>query len=51
MRVNMLWYASDSFVDIEPQVLEDMNPSIEDRDGFVLVEWGGEIVTADICHE
>lgn len=44
VRVNMLWYASDCFVDIEPQVLEDMNPSIEDRDGFVLVEWGGEII-------
>ena len=44
VRVNMLWYASDSFVDIEPQVLEDMNSSLEDRDGFVLVEWGGEII-------
>ena len=51
VRVNMLWYASDCFVDIEPQALEDMNPSLEDRDGFVLVEWGGEIVTADNCHE
>ena len=44
VRVNMLWYASDCYVDIEPQVLEDMNSSLEDRDGFVLVEWGGEII-------
>lgn len=44
VRVNMLWYSSDDFVDIEPQVLEDMNSSLEDRDGFVLVEWGGEII-------
>ena len=44
IRVNMLWYASDDFVVIEPQALEDMNPSFEDRDGFVLVEWGGEII-------
>ena len=44
VRVNILWYASDCFVDIEPQAIEDMNPSIEKRDGFVLVEWGGEII-------
>lgn len=42
VRVNMLWYATSEFVDIEPQELEGMNPSLEDREGFTFVEWGGE---------
>ena len=42
IRVNMLWYASDMEVDIEPQDLSGMNPMHEEREGFVFVEWGGE---------
>ena len=40
IRVNMLWYASDKPVDIEPQDLTSLNPS--ERKGFTVVEWGGE---------
>ncbi len=40
IRVNMLWYPSDSFVDIEAQDLSLINPS--ERSGFTVVEWGGE---------
>ena len=40
IRVNMLWYASDKPVDIEPQDLSVINPAI--REGFTVVEWGGE---------
>ena len=40
IRVNMLWYPSDSYVDLEPQDLGAMNPS--ERNGFTVVEWGGE---------
>ena len=40
LRVNMLWYPSDSYVDICPQDLTGINPSI--REGFTVVEWGGE---------
>lgn len=42
IRVNMLWYASNIEVDIEPQALDGMNPMPEEREGFVFVEWGGE---------
>ena len=42
VRVNMVFYASDEFVEIEPQDLAAMNPSLAEREGFVLVEWGGE---------
>ena len=44
VRVNMFFYASDEYVDIEKQDLASMNPSLEEREGFVLVEWGGETV-------
>ncbi|MBP5187419.1 MAG: hypothetical protein J6040_10250 [Clostridiales bacterium] len=44
VRVNMFFYASDEYVDIEEQDLASMNPSLEEREGFVLVEWGGETV-------
>ena len=46
IRVNMLWYASETEVEIEPQDLAGMNPMPEDRDGFVFVEWGGEVIDA-----
>lgn len=41
IRVNMLYYAYDSFVEMEPQDLDKINPS--ERKGFTVVEWGGEI--------
>ena len=40
IRVNMLWYPSNSYVELEPQDLGSMNPS--ERTGFTVVEWGGE---------
>ncbi|MCR4702055.1 MAG: hypothetical protein K5665_00135 [Saccharofermentans sp.] len=40
IRVNMLWYPSNSYVDMEPQDLTSINPS--EREGFTVVEWGGE---------
>ena len=42
VRVNMLFYASEEVVEIEPQDLSSMNPGLNEREGFVLVEWGGE---------
>jgi len=44
VRVNMFFYASDEYIEIEEQDLTSMNPSLEEREGFVLVEWGGETV-------
>ena len=44
VRINMLWYASSEYVEIEPQELEGMNPSLADRSGLTLVEWGGEVI-------
>ena len=41
VRVNMLFYGSDEYVEIQAQELSAMNPSLEEREGFVLVEWGG----------
>ncbi len=41
VRVNMLFYGSDEYVKIEEQDLSEMNPSVAEREGFVLVEWGG----------
>lgn len=40
IRVNMLWYASPVYIDMEPQDLASINPSA--REGFTVVEWGGE---------
>ena len=40
IRVNMLWYPVNSYVDMEPQGLESLNP--DTREGFTVVEWGGE---------
>lgn len=45
VRVNMLWYASDEFVQIEPQELTGINIPVEERHGFTVVEWGGEQAT------
>lgn len=42
IRVNMAWYGVDEMVEIEPQDLTSFNPS--EREGFTLVEWGGETV-------
>ena len=41
VRVNMLFYGADEYVNIEEQDLTVMNPSLAEREGFVLVEWGG----------
>ena len=41
VRVNMLFYASDEYVNIKEQDLASMNPDLSERKGFVLVEWGG----------
>ncbi len=41
VRVNMLFYGSDEYVEIKAQDLTSMNPSLSEREGFVLVEWGG----------
>ena len=40
IRVNMLWYPSNTYIDIEPQDLTLFNPA--ERKGFTVVEWGGE---------
>jgi len=40
IRVNMLWYSSEKQVNIRPQELTSVNPSV--RKGFTVVEWGGE---------
>lgn len=36
IRVFMAWYPSDRFIKISPQIVES-----PERDGFVVVEWGG----------
>ncbi len=40
IRVNMLWYPVNTYVDMKPQDLDVINPS--ERKGFTVVEWGGE---------
>ena len=40
IRVNMLWYPVSSYVDMEAQDLTALNP--DTREGFTVVEWGGE---------
>ncbi|MBQ4191073.1 MAG: hypothetical protein II641_04470 [Clostridiales bacterium] len=42
IRVNMAFYGSDVPVEIEPQDLSSMNDV--SREGFTVVEWGGESV-------
>ena len=41
VRVSMIYYASDEYVKMEEQDLSEMNPALSEREGFVLVEWGG----------
>jgi hypothetical protein len=43
IRVNMAFYGSDVPVEIEPQDLSSINDV--SRDGFTVVEWGGEPIT------
>lgn len=45
VRVNMAYYESDEYVETEEQDLSVLNPSVDERKGFTLVEWGGEEVT------
>lgn len=40
IRVNMYFWDSDEYVEIEPQDLASINNT--DRSGFTVVEWGGE---------
>ena len=47
VRVNMFFQASDEYVEIEEQDLSSMNPSLDEREGFVVVEWGGEYMSSD----
>ena len=47
VRVNMFFQASDEYVEIEEQDLSSMNPSLDERKGFVVVEWGGEYMSSD----
>lgn len=42
IRVNMAFYGSDVPVEIDPQDLSSLNDV--SRDGFTVVEWGGEAV-------
>lgn len=44
VRVNMAYYESDEYVETEEQDLSVLNPSVDERKGFTLVEWGGEEV-------
>ena len=44
LRVNMLWYASDEYVEIEAQDLSAIGLPVSERHGFTLVEWGGEFL-------
>ena len=47
VRINMMWYKSSEYVQIMPQDLGGMNPSVDERFGLTLVEWGGEMITPD----
>lgn len=42
LRVNMLWYASDEYVDIEAQDLSAIALPVTERHGLTVIEWGGE---------
>lgn len=43
VRVNMLWYPSDTYVAIAEQSLPDISVPLCDRHGLTVVEWGGEM--------
>ena len=40
--VNMAFYGTDKYVEMQPQELKELNPSLDERKGLILVEWGGE---------
>ena len=42
IRVNMAYYGTSEYVEMQPQDLTSVNPSLQEREGLVLVEWGGE---------
>lgn len=44
LRVNMLWYPSDTYVDIPEQDLNALGIPLSERYGFTAVEWGGEML-------
>ena len=44
LRVNMLWYPSDTYVDIPEQDLTGIGIPLSERHGFTAVEWGGEML-------
>ncbi len=44
LRVNMLWYPSDTYVDIPEQDLNALGIPLSERHGFTAVEWGGEML-------
>jgi hypothetical protein len=45
IRINMAFYGTDEYVEMEPQDLASMNPSLEERKGLTVVEWGGEDIS------
>ena len=44
LRVNMLWYPSDEYVQIKAQDLSAIGLPLSERHGLTVVEWGGEIL-------
>ena len=44
LRVNMLWYPSDTYVEIPEQDLTGIGIPLSERHGFTAVEWGGEML-------
>ena len=44
LRVNMLWYPSDEYVEIKAQDLSAIGLPLSERHGFTAVEWGGEML-------
>ena len=42
IRVNMAYFEISEYVEMVPQDLTSMNPSLQEREGLTLVEWGGE---------
>ncbi|MBR5975526.1 MAG: hypothetical protein IK020_10140 [Clostridiales bacterium] len=42
IRVNMAYFGISEYVEMVPQDLTFMNPSLQEREGLTLVEWGGE---------
>ena len=44
LRVNMLWYPTDTYVDIPELDLAAIGIPLSERHGFTAVEWGGEMM-------